>query len=235
MKKIFNITLSVFVLSFLFSCAPSKQVTAESKAAELQQKEQLRRAKEEKKEAKEFAKIEKKNKKEEKKLAKLQKLQKKYDCFMCDYKPLGACTSIKCVNDYFCSCDKIFVEMAHVNENIGFIEVKTRTYTDEDGIEITEMSASNKNTGAFIKKSDALKTYTKSGIILADCLLKATNLATNSTKVLASLTKDPLKAFSIRKKLMKSVKALKMSVQVIPLIQRKIKNNTEALQQIKNN
>lgn len=235
MKKVIYIILGIFALNMLFSCAQNELVKVEKYAAKLAKKEKKRKIEEGKREAKEFNKILRRQLKEKRKLKKLERIQNEYDEFLIEYRPLGASTSIPEVNDYFCSCDKIFAEMVSVNEVIDFIEVKIKKIIDEDGLEITEMVAINKNTGRFIKKQDALKTYATSGVVLANCLLKAKDLVMNSPKVLKALFNDLSKAFSIRKKLLKSVKALKMSVQVIPLIQRKIRNNTDALRQVKNN
>lgn len=235
MKKGLYVLIGIMTITLFFSCAQNELVKVQKKAEKLAKEAEKRRKKEEKREAKEFQRLMKLQQKEAHKLERLKKIKEDYDEFLIEYRPLGASTSIPEINDFFCCCDRIFADMVSVNEVIDFIEIKTKKIADEDGIEITEMVAVNKNTGKYIKKNDALKTYATSGVVLANCLLQAKKIITDSPKLLKAILKDPAKVFSLRKKIVRSVKALKISVQVIPLIQRKIKENTEALRQMKHN
>lgn len=109
-------------------------------------------------------------------------------------------------------------------------------YLDEEmGVTDTIWNAKNAKTGEPIAKNDALKVYTIAGLNLTEAAARGVSLTAESASALLSLTSDPLKALSIGKKVKQATKAIKMSVSVIPLIQRNIKENTEKLKYKKAN
>ena len=83
--------------------------------------------------------------------------------------------------------------------------------------------------------TDALKVYSIATLNLTEAAARGVSLTAESVSALASLTSDPLKALTIGKKVKQATKAIKMSVNVIPLIQRNIKENTEKLKYKKAN
>ena len=103
------------------------------------------------------------------------------------------------------------------------------------GVTDTIWNAKNKNTNEPIAKNDALKVYSIATLHLPEAAARGVSLTAESVSALASLTSDPLKALTIGKKVKQATKAIKMSVNVIPLIQRNIKENTEKLKYKKAN
>ena len=94
------------------------------------------------------------------------------------------------------------------------------------------MECQNKKTDEPIAKNDALKVYSIATLNLTEAAARGVSLTAESVSALASLTSDPL---TIGKKVKQATKAIKMSVNVIPLIQRNIKENTEKLKYKKAN
>lgn len=234
MKKFLFILVGMFLLQTTYVAA-QEMTKEEKKAAKMEAKEAKRKAKEEAKEMKELESAEKAEAKAEAKDMKIAKLRADYEKFMENYKPIEPNSGLANVDSFFVHTNELFARMKGVEENIGFIEINTRYEADEDGDTITIMDIKNKQTGEEIKKADALKTYSMASLELTTASLQATNLALEGPLALTDLASDPLKAMILGKKIKSSMKAIKMSAQLIPLIQRGIKENSEALKQAKNN
>lgn len=217
-----------------------KELTKEeAKAAKIAEKEAKRKAKEEakanKEEEKAMAAVEKAEKKAEKRDAR----QVKFDEFLAKWEPvdLSGVSQVTMPNVYalFKGSNELFTTMKNVDGYIGFIQVETVETTDEAGIPVTEMKVMNTNTNQPIEKSDALKTYATATLDLTNAALTATNVAMSGPSALTDLASDPVAALSMGKKIKKTFEAVKMSIEVIPLIKAKIGDNVAALKQTKNN
>ena len=140
------------------------------------------------------------------------------------------------VDTFFIHTNELFALLQRVEENTAFIEMVPEPYFDEEmGVTDTIWNAKNKNTNEPIAKNDALKVYSIATLNLTEAAARGVSLTAESVSALASLTSDPLKALTIGKKVKQATKAIKMSVNVIPLIQRNIKENTEKLKYKKAN
>ena len=216
MKKYLLVLLGLFVL------------TTTTYSQELTEKEKARQEKEARKQAKENAKKEAKLKKAAKKDAKIADLRADYEEFLAEWEPIEANIGIAEV--------ELFALLQRVEENTSFIEMVPEPYFDEEmGVTDTIWNAKNKNTNEPIAKNDALKVYSIATLNLTEAAARGVSLTAESVSALASLTSDPLKALTIGKKVKQATKAIKMSVNVIPLIQRNIKENTEKLKYKKAN
>lgn len=225
MKKLLFMMLGAFLLSTTMVCAQ-----------ELTAKEKAKQEKEAAKQAKENAKKEAKLKKAAKKDAKIADLRVEYTEFLKEWEPIEANVGIAEVDTFFVHTNELFALLATVEENTGFIEMVPEPYLDEEmGVTDTIWNAKNAKTGEPIAKNDALKVYTIAGLNLTEAAARGVSLTAESASALLSLTSDPLKALSIGKKVKQATKAIKMSVSVIPLIQRNIKENTEKLKYKKAN
>ncbi|MDD4610115.1 MAG: hypothetical protein PHY71_08265, partial [Bacteroidaceae bacterium] len=158
----------------------------------------------------------------------------KYQKFLETYEPIKACTGINDLDDFFRETNLIFALVYDTERKIDFIQIETREI-EENGLKLTEMYARNKNTGKEIGKSDALKAYSEATVKLGGAAVAAYKLAKSSAALYKIFSKDPSLLLTYMMKIKKSVSALYMTVKVIPLIQRKIKENSEALKQLKNN
>lgn len=236
MKKLLLILLGAFALSTVTVYAQDP-VEQDSKAAKLEAKEAKRKAKEEAKAKEKDAKAEKNTEKAAKKDAKLEKLQKEYEAFLLDYQPIEANTGIADVDTFLVKANQLFATMVEVEQNIGYIDVVVEEVADPMSGEMVEQATGirNKNTGAAVKKSDALAAYGLAGLQLTTAALDgATLILSGTTAVMGAIT-DPLALLSIGGKVKKVVKSVKMTVNMIPIIQRRIKENTDALKFYKDN
>ncbi len=224
MKKYLLVLLGLFVL------------TTTTYSQELTEKEKARQEKEARKQAKENAKKEAKLKKAAKKDAKIADLRADYEEFLAEWEPIEANIGIAEVDTFFIHTNELFALLQRVEENTAFIEMVPEPYFDEEmGVTDTIWNAKNKNTNEPIAKNDALKVYSIATLNLTEAAARGVSLTAESVSALASLTSDPLKALTIGKKVKQATKAIKMSVNVIPLIQRNIKENTEKLKYKKAN
>ena len=225
MKKFLFILLGAFILS-------STTVYAQ----ELTAKEKAKQEKEAAKQAKENAKKEAKLKKAADKDVKIANLRVEYDQFLAEWEPIEATVGIAEVDTFFIHTNELFDLLRRVEENTGFIEmVPEASMNEEMGMMDTIWNARNKNTQEPIAKNDALKVYSIAALNLTEAAASGVSLTAESASALLSLTSDPMKALTIGKKVKKAGKAIKMSVNVIPLIQRNIKENTEKLKYKKAN
>ena len=218
-------------------------------AQELTEKEKERQEKEAKKQAKENAKKEAKLKKAAKKDAKNAQMHTDYEVFfvvcffffefeefLVEWTPIEANIGIAEVDTFFVHTNELFALLQQVEENTAFIEMVPEPYFDEEmGVTDTIWNAKNKKTDEPIAKNDALKVYSIATLNVTEAAARGVSLTAESVSALASLTSDPLKALTIGKKVKQATKAIKMSVNVIPLIQRNIKENTEKLKYKKAN
>lgn len=217
-----------------------KELTKEEvKAAKIAEKEAKRKAKEEAKAAKEEEKAMESVEKAEKKAEKRDATQIKFDEFLATWEPVdvSGIDKSKMPNVYalFTGSNELFTSMKNVEGYIGFIQVETKDTVDVEGIPVTEMKVMNTNTGEAIEKSDALKTYGTATLELTSAALSATNVAISGPLALTDMASDPIAAMSMGKKIKKTFNAVKMSIEVIPLIKAKISDNMAALKQTKNN
>ena len=211
-------------------------LTTTTYSQELTEKEKARQEKEARKQAKENAKKEAKLKKAAKKDAKIADLRADYEEFLAEWEPIEANIGIAEVDTFFIHTNELFALLQQVEENTAFIEMVPEPYFDEEmGVTDTIWNAKNKNTNEPIAKNDALKVYSIATLNLTEAAARGVSLTAESVSALASLTSDPLKALTIGKKVKQATKAIKMSVNVIPLIQRNIKENTEKLKYKKAN
>lgn len=236
MKKFLFILLGAFVLSTTTVYA-QEPVEQDAKAAKLQEKENKRKAKEQEKAEKEKQKAEDKTAKAEKKDKKLEKLQADYEEFIANYQPLEANTGIAEVDTFLVNANNLFATMVQVEQEIGYIEVTVEQVENPMTGEMESQATGikNKNTGAAIKKSDALKTYGLAGIKLTGAAAEGATLVLNGTSAVLAAITDPMALLTIGGKVKKVIKSLKMTVNMIPIIQRHIKENTEALKFYKDN
>jgi hypothetical protein len=222
MKKKLFILLSVFMLSTL--------ATTVTYAQELNAKELKAKAKAEEKAAKEAAKAAEKARKDSIKNVKLGDLRQQYEEYLATWEPIDTNVGVAEVDTFFKHTNELFARMVGVERNIGFIQMVPEPYFDEEmGVQDTTWNAVNKQTGEPIKRSDALKTYVGAGLDLTLCATQAALVATESASALLALVNDPLKAFSLGKRVKQAGKSITMTTKVIPLIQRNIKENTEKL------
>lgn len=225
MKKYLLILLGAFLLG-----------TTTTYAQELTAKEKARQEKEAAKQEKENAKKDAKMKKAADKDARIENLRIRYEQFLTEWEPIEANTGVSEVDTFFINTNELFELLCSVEQNIGFIEMLPDPYFDEEmGVHDTAWIARHKVTGEEIKKSDALNTYTIATLNLTEAAARSVGLTAQGVSALAALTADPLKALSLGKRVKNSGRAIKMSVDVIPLIQRSIKENTEKLQYRKAN
>lgn len=225
MKKYLFILLGAFVFS-----------TTTVYAQELTAKEKEKQEKEAAKQEKENAKKEAKLKKAAKKDAKIADLRIEYAAFLEEWVPIEANIGLAEVDTFFVHTNELFDLLRRVEENTGFIEMVPEPYLDEEmGVTDTIWNAKNKLTNEPISKNDALKVYSIATLNLTEAAARGVSLTAESVSALTSLASDPLKALTIGKKVKKASKAIKMSVNVIPLIQRNIKENTEKLKYRKAN
>lgn len=215
----------------------SEEMTKEEKkAAKIAEKENKRRAKEEAKEAEDLEKLEKAEAKAVRKQENRDKRQARFDEFLEKWEPVDISdideSKMPSTVEFFKGSNELFTTMKEVEEYIGFIQIETLPENEEG---IVEMKVSNKNTGEEIQKSDALATYSKATLDLTTAALQATSVALNGTAALTEMAINPLSALTMGKKIKNTLDAVKYSIDVIPLIQAKIKDNSEALQQSKNN
>lgn len=236
MKKYLFILLGAFVFSTTTIYA-QEPVEQDAKAAKLQEKENKRKAKEEEKAKKEKEKALKSSKKAEKKDAKIAKLEKEYAEFIADYEPLETNTGYAEVDTFFVRANELFAILVDVEQSIGYIDVRTHKEVDEiteEEIQVLD-GIYNKNTGEEVQKSDALKAYGAAGLQLTGAAATGATLILDGTNaVLASIT-DPMALLTVGGKAKKVIKHVKMSVNMIPIIQRRIKENTDAMNYKKNN
>lgn len=224
MKKYLLVLLSLFV------------VTATTYAQELTEKEKAKQAKEAKKQAKENAKKEAKLQKAAKKDVKITNLRAEYEKFLAEWTPIEANVGIAEVDGFFTHTNELFVLLKQVEEDIAFIEMVPEPYFDEEmGVTDTIWNARNKRTNEPIAKNDALKAYSVAALKLTEAATRGVSLTAESVSALAALTSDPMKALTVGKKVKQATKTIKMSVNVIPLIQRNIKENSEKLKYKKAN
>lgn len=217
-----------------------KELTKEEqKAAKIAAKEAKRKAKEEAKATKEEEKMMEAAEKAERKAEKRDATQAKFEAFIAEWEPVDVSgidkTKMPNVYALFTGSNELFTTMKNVDGYIGFIQVETNETVDDSGLPITEMKVMNTNTGEAIEKSDALKTYTTATLDLTNAALTATNVALSGPLALTDLASDPLSALTMGKKIKKTFNAVKMSIEVIPLIKAKIGDNVAALKQSKNN
>lgn len=228
--------LGVFALSTATVYAQDP-VEKDAKAVKLEAKEAKRKAKEEAKAKKNAEDAKEDEAKAVKKDAKLVKLQKEYEEFIADYKPIEANTGNADVDTFLVKANALFTTMRTVEENIGYIEVTVEEMVDPMSGDTVKQATGirNKNTGEAIKKADATKAYTLAGLQLTTAALDgATLILSGSTAVMGAIT-DPLALLSIGGKVKKVVKSIKMTVNMIPIIQRRIKENTDAMKFYKEN
>jgi len=160
-------------------------------------------------------------KKAAKKDAKIADLRADYEEFLAEWEPIEANIGIAEVDTFFIHTNELFALLQRVEENTAFIEMVPEPYFDEEmGVTDTIWNAKNKNTNEPIAKNDALKVYSIATLNLTEAAARGVSLTAESVSALASLTSDPLKALTIGKKVKQATKAIKMSVNVIPLIQR---------------
>lgn len=242
MKKLLFILLGAFMLSTTNVFAQEQTKAAEqgqtdARAEKLSAKEAKRKAKEEAKAKKEAEKAEKARAKSEKKDKKIAKLEAEYYEFLANYEPLDTNTGVGAADTLFMETNDLFATLVNVEQNIGFIDVRTHKEVDEiteDTIQVLD-GVYNKNTGEEIQKDDALKAYTEAGLQLTTAALTATNLSMQGANVVLGAISDPMALITVGGKVKKVIKTVKMSANMIPIIQRRIKENKEALNFKKNN
>ncbi len=237
MKKFLLVFVSVFTLSTMQVYAQEVVEDDDKKALKLQEKENKRKAKDSEKAEKEKAKAEKAQAKAEKKDKKIAKLEAEYAEFIANYEPLEPNTGYAEVDTFYVRTNELFEILVGVEQSIGYIDVRTHTEVDpvtEEEIQVLD-GVYNKNTGEEVQKNDALKAYSLAGLQLTNAALTATNLALSGTNVVLTSLTDPMVAISVGGKVKKVVKSIKMSGQMIPIIQRRIKENTDAMNYKKNN
>lgn len=207
-----------------------------SYAQELTDKEKERMEKEEAKQAKENRKKERKREREQNKDERIARLRVEYAEFLQEWTPIEANTEIAEVDTFFVHTNELFELLARVEDNTGFIEMVPEPYFDEEmGVNDTIWNARNTKTGEPIAKNDALKVYSIATLNLTEAAARGVSLTAESVSALTALVSDPLKALTIGKQVKKTTKAIKMSVNMIPIIQRNIKENSEMLQYKKAN
>lgn len=235
MKKFLLMLLSVFVLSSMTVYA--QEVVQDAKAAKLQEKEAKRQAKEEEKAEKEKRKAEKAAAKAEKKDKKIEKMRAEYAEFIANYEPLDTNTGYAEVDTFMINANNLFATMVDVEREIGYIEVIVENVEDPMTGEIVPQATGirNKNTKEPIKKSDALKTYGLAGVKLTGAAAEGASLVLNGTSAVLSAITDPMAIIAVGGRVKKVTKNIKMTVNMIPLIQRNIKENTDALKFYKDN
>ena len=236
MKKFLLILLGVFTLSTVTVYA-QEAVEQDAKALKLQEKEAKRQAKEAKKAQKEKEKAEKKAAKAAKKDKKIEKLRTEYAEFIANYEPLDTNTGYAEVDTFMTNANNLFATMVAVEQQIGYIEVVVENVEDPLTGEVVPQATGirNKHTGDPIKKSDALKNYGLASLELTAAAAQGATLVTNGTSVVLAAVDDPLSIIAIGGQVKKVMKSLKMTVNMIPLIQRNIKENTDALKFYKDN
>lgn len=235
MKKLLLILLSVFALNAMN--VYSQEVVQDAKAAKLQKKEAKRKAKEEAKAQKEREKAEEEIAKAEKKDKKIEKLRVEYAEFIANYEPLDTNTGYAEVDTFMTNANSLFATMVEVEQEIGYIDVIVENVEDPLTGEIVPQATGirHKHTQEPIKKSDALKTYGLAGLKLTGAAAQGTTLVMNGTSAILSAISDPMVVLAVGGRVKKVMKNLKMTVNMIPLIQRNIKENTDALQFYKDN
>ena len=227
--------LSMFALSTMTVYA--QEVIQDAKAAKLQEKEAKRKAKEAKKAKKEKLKAEKSAAKAAKKDKKIEKMRAEYAEFIANYEPLEANTGYAEVDTFMVNANNLFAIMVDVEQEIGYIEVIVENVEDPMTGEVVPQATGirNKNTQEPIKKSDALKTYGIASLKLTGAAAEGATLVLNGTSAVLSAVTDPMAIIAVGGRVKKVMKNLKMTVNMIPLIQRNIKENTEALKFYKDN
>ncbi len=209
----------------------------DKKAAKMQEKEAKKKEKEAKKAEKEKAKAEKKEAKKEKKDKKIAKLEAEYAEFIANYQPLEANTGYAEIDSFYTHTNELFETLVQVEQSIGYIEVKTHMEVDEateEEIQVLD-GIVNKNTGEEITKKDAWKAYGLASLQLTTAGLTAANLVLEGTSAIASSLTDPVALMTIGGKAKKVLKSIKMSGQMIPIIQRRIQENKDAINYKENN
>lgn len=228
------------VLNAFLICAMvayAQEPVQDAKVAKLQEKEAKRKAKEEENAAKKEKKAKEKELKAEKKDAKIAKLESEYYEFLANYEPLETNTGYAEVDSFFHRANELFEVLVEVEQSIGYIEVKTHTEVDEiteEEIQVLD-GVINKNTGEEVQKNDALKAYGKASLQLTGAAATAATLALEGTSVVLASVTDPMALITVGGKVKKVVKSIKMSINMIPIIQRRIKENTDAMNYKKNN
>lgn len=236
MKKLLFVLLGAFALSTATVYA-QEPVIQDAKAAKLQEKEAKRKAKEEKKAKKAQEKADKKAEKAEKKDKKLAKLRAEYEEFIANYEPLNCNTGYPEVDAFMSNANTLFLTMVNVEQTIGYIEVVTEQVEDPmTGEMVTQATGiRNKKTGEPIKKSDALKNYGAASLKLTAAAAQGATLVSNGISAVTGAFSNPMSAIGIIAQAKKVFKSIKMTVNVIPLIQREIKENQDALKFYKDN
>lgn len=235
MKRLLLILLGVFTLSTVSVYA--QEVEQDAKAVKLQEKEAKRKAKEEAKAQKAKEKAEKKAAKAEKKDKKIEKLRAEYAEFIANYEPLDTNTGYAEIDTFMTNANNLFAIMVEVEHEIGYIEVIVEDVENEMTGEIEKQATGirNKHTQEPIKKSDALKAYASASLKLTAAAAEGASLVMNGTTAILSSVTDPMALLTIGGKAKKVMKNIKMTVNMIPLIQRNIKENTDALKFYKDN
>ncbi len=237
MRNFLLILGSVFALSTMQVYAQEVVEDGDKKALKLQEQENKRKSKEAEKAEKEKAKAEKAAEKAEKKDKKIAKLEAEYAEFIANYEPLEPNTGYAEVDTFYAKTNELFEILVGVEQSIGYIDVRTHTEVDpitEEEIQVLD-GVYNKNTGEEVQKNDALKAYGLASLQLTNAALTATNLALSGTNVVLTSLSDPAVLLTVGGKVKKVIKSVKMSGQMIPIIQRRIKENTDAMNYKKNN
>ena len=203
----------------------------------MQEKEAKRQAKEAKKAQKEKEKAEKKAAKAAKKDKKIEKLRAEYAEFIANYEPLDTNTGYAEVDTFMTNANNLFATMVAVEQQIGYIEVVVENVEDPLTGEVVPQATGirNKHTGDPIKKSDALKNYGLASLQLTGAAAQGATLVMNGTSAVLAAVDNPMSAIAIIANVKKVMKNIKMTVNMIPLIQRNIKENTDTLKFYKDN
>ncbi len=236
MKRLLFILVSVFCLSTLTTYA-QEVIEQDSKAVKLSAKELARQEKEREKAAKDSIKADRAHQKKQAKKEKRENLEVEYYEFISNYEPIPTNTGYKDVDDFFKSTNELFAILVDVEQQIGFIEIITHEEIDDitgDTIQVVD-GIVHKETREPIKKSDALETYTTATLQLTSAAATAATLSLGGVSAILSAIDNPFAAIPVVTQVKKIGKSVKMSVNMIPIIQGRIQENKDALNFKRNN
>ena len=217
----------------------SQDVTVESEQANKISEEEAKRLQEEEENAnKEMQKMLDEMEKDKKKYEKRLKREAEFKEFLSTWEPVEFAdidtTKMPNVADFFKYSNEFFTTMSNVYSYIDYIQVETQNTVDADGIEVTEMQQVG-NDGQELEKNAQAVNVVKATTDLTLASLQATNVILAAPLALTDLVSDPLAAFSLGKRIKKTLATVKMGVAAIPLLKYKIKDNKAARRQMKNN
>ena len=237
MKLLLPILTGLFILQSV-NISAQELTKEEKKAAQIEAKEAKRLAKEEEKAAKEEAKAEKAMEKAEKKQQKREESEAKFEKFLAEWEPVDYkdIDPAKMPNtvDLFKGSNELFTTMKNVYSYIDYIQIETNDTIDAEGINVTEYQKLDAE-GNELGKNARAGNIAKASLDLTNASLMASNILLSAPLAVTEAISDPLMALTLGKKVKKTFNAVKMSVQVIPLLKAKCQDNKAARIQDKNN